>query len=79
MGSFPETLLTDPKFVGLDLQVYVLVRGILYYAVDVMQVNLAFWVNSRKRRFLHDYQKFSVIDFFQVQIKKASLELKARI
>ena len=45
MSSFPETLLTDPKFVGLDLQVYVLVRGILCYAVDVMQVDLAFWVN----------------------------------
>ena len=45
MGSFPETLLTDLKFVGLDLQVYVLVRGILCYAVDVMQVELAFWVN----------------------------------
>ena len=45
MGSFPETLLTDPKFVDLDLQVYVLVRGILCYAVDVMQVDLAFWVN----------------------------------
>ena len=44
-----------------------------------MQVDLAFWVNSRKRRFLHDYQKILVIDFFQVQIKKASLGLKARI
>ena len=45
MGSFPETLLTGPKFVGPDLQVYVLVRGILCYAVDVMQIDLAFWVN----------------------------------
>ena len=80
MGSFPETLLTDPQFVGLDLQVYVLLEGSsVCYAVDVMQVDLAFWVNSRKRRFLHDYQKILVIDFFQVQIKKASLVLKARI
>ena len=44
MGSFPEILI-DPKFLGPDLHVYVLVRGILCYAVDVMQVDLAFWVN----------------------------------
>ena len=44
MGSFPEILI-DPKFLGPDLQVYVLVRGIFCYAVDVMQVDLAFWVN----------------------------------
>ena len=74
MGSFPEILI-DPKFLGPDLQVYVLVRGILCYAVDVMQVDLAFWVNWRKRHFFYYYQKFSVIDFFRVQINKASLEL----
>ena len=39
MGSFPEILI-DLKFLGPDLQVYVLVRGILCYAVDVMQVEL---------------------------------------
>ena len=74
MGSFPEILI-DPKFLGPDLQVYVLVRGIFCYAVDVMQVDLAFWVNWWKRHFFYYYQKFSVIDFFRVQINKASLEL----
>ena len=74
MGSFPEILI-DPKFLGPDLQVYVLVRGILCYAVDVMQVDLAFGVNWWKRHFFYYYQKFSVIDFFRVQINKASVEL----